>query len=677
MIFAAFFLFAAAPARSMEMTVRQRQQLPKMPLADLLKKGEEARKAGNRGAEEEAWQSVVEQYPKDPLSDAAYFYLASHRFENREFGYAHAYYSVVADQFPNSSFRAEAMTGVGASLTAMRSYDEADSALQAALAMASTQPQKGAALFRIGDNHHQAGRIQKGVDALVECVKLDTSHREPADRKIKEILHVAASEADLLAVADKYGTAYPAQFALAELARRYGQKSDVLNMEKIKGRLERDFRGFAASADTFTVVPPAAAAAEHLAVGVVLPLSGDNADMGARALKGIQLAISMKSSFVEREHLKLIIKDAGGNPQAAAAAVRELGADNAVAGMVGLFPPTTLEAALAESSRLALPALSAANGEAAGLPPEQQRFFYQTGSTPRAQARFIADYAAGTLNLKKFCIIHPAGKEGEAMAEAFSDAVEENGGTVLESRPYEHGQTDFRAQVMGIGGLDDSAMRKVIFNYLQEYPDKSVDSLNDGLRILYKNALSYPQIIKVKNPPITRTNFSFTLKMAYEAVFIAGDYEQVGLILPALSFYNITQVRVLGTDSYLHPDFIAIAGKYAEDAVFPGEFAPSIKRPEVKNFVDTYESALGGMPDTVTAYYYDAMLLLLSLIENGNDSRGKVTAALDALPYYGGVSGGIYASFPGVLEKIPSVFTIKNGAVTELQPPAPPVRKQP
>ncbi len=668
---------------SAEPRATSRQQLSKMPLADLLKKADEAKKAGNQEAELDAWQAIVDQYPKDPRSDAAYFHLANHHFENRNFGYANAYFSAVADQFPGSSYRVDALIGLGASLSTLRRYNEADSALQAALKSASTPTQKAAALYHIGDNDYQAGHVQQSVDAFVECIKLDGSRRDAADRKLKEMLHVTTSESDLLFIADKYGTAYPAQFALAELARHYAQKSDVLNVEKIKARLERDFPGFTAPADIFTVAPPSSvavpdvAAADHLAVGAVLPLSGDSSDMGARALKGIQLAISMKSSFVEKIHLKLVIKDAGNNPQAAATAVRELATDNAVVGVVGLFPPATLESALAESRRFILPILSIPNDNAADLPPDQKRFFYQMGFTQPNQAKFIAEYATRSLNLKNFAIIYPSGTKGEEMRQAFASAVDANGGTVMESRPYEINQTDFRAQLEGIGGLDDNALRKLIFNYVQENADKPLDQINDGLRIMYQNALSYPIITKVKSQPITRTNFAFTLKTAYDAVFIAGNYEQVGLILPALSFYNITQVQVLGTDSYLHPDFIPVAGKYAEDAIFPGEFSPTISRVDVKNFVDTYESALGGTPDIMTARYYDAMMLLLSLIESGHDSKSRLTAALDTLPYYSGVSGGVYAPSEGVLEKVPSLFTIKNGAVMEIQPPAPPPAKTP
>ena len=43
----------------------------------------------------------------------------------------------------------------------------------------------------------------------------------------------------------------------------------------------------------------------------------------------------------------------------------------------------------------------------------------------------------------------------------------------------------------------------------------------------------------------------------------------------------------------------------------------------------------------------------------------------------GGLRYGVYAPSEGILEIIPSIFTIKNGAVTELLPPAPPVKQQP
>jgi branched-chain amino acid transport system substrate-binding protein len=131
-------------------------------------------------------------------------------------------------------------------------------------------------------------------------------------------------------------------------------------------------------------------------------------------------------------------------------------------------------------------------------------------------------------------------------------------------------------------------------------------------------------------------------------------------------------VEVFGTDGMLSPEFVTIGGKYAENAVFTGEFHPSLTTAGVREFVENYKNAFGETPDVVSARYYDATMMLLGMMEEeGAIDREKLLETLNNLKSYVGVSGSIARRPDGAVEKIPSMFTVEKGKITEYIPPPP------
>lgn len=635
----------------------------------LLKSAAEAEKAGEAEKAAEAWMRAVERYPKAPEAAGAWLALGDYYLNKKNYGWAYSHYGMVADQFPGSPFRVDGLIGVGASLNGLKRVAEAESALLTALPLVHTPGQRAAALYHLGDSLFLMGKNIPALERLVECWNIPGRYRDGADRRVREILHVIANERELLSVVEKYKKDFPAQVALLELARYYGNVKDALNLERTRARLENDFPGATVPADVLEQTPPPID--QSLVIGCVLPLSGEQAEAASQALKGIQLAFSMKSGFVERAKLKLTIKDSGGDPGGASASMKDLRYDANVVAVVGMFGAASLATALEEARPAELPVITPTRTVAPDVAPDKRRYLYEAALTDAGQAKAIGEYAMAKEGVTLFTVIYPAGPSGEETLAAFTRTVEKNGGAVVQSVKYDAAQTDFRAQMEAIGGLDDNAIRTIIFNEVQEHPEQTIENINGSLETLYRASLAIPYITKVKSMPIVKNNFHFALKMNYQGVFIVGGHEEVGLILPALSFFNIKGVKVFGTDGYLNPELVAIGGKYAENVMFPAEFWPDNPRAEVKEFAEAHEAAMGGKPDAVTARYYDAILLLLALMENGAGSRAKIIAAMDELKYHAGVSGGVYAE-NGTLVKVPSIFTVNNGMFREVQPPAPP-----
>jgi ABC-type branched-subunit amino acid transport system substrate-binding protein len=417
-------------------------------------------------------------------------------------------------------------------------------------------------------------------------------------------------------------------------------------------------------------------AGRELTIGCVLPLSGDQADVGAQALKGIQLAFSAKSQFVDKAGLKLVLKDSGGNAESIAVAMNELAADATVLGVVGMFAPAQLRPALSNGGyNLAIIAPSV--GAKPELTQNEKSRLFQIELTNSGQVDTLVEIAMKKLNLRTFAVLHPDSQYGAELSGLFIEAVKKNGGTITVVEKYDPSQTDFKAQMTALGGMDDHHLRQAIYTYAKEHPDKSIEELNAALHTIYRKGLSYPRITKTKGLPLSKNNFSFEMKVGYDAIFLPAGYEQAGLILPALAFYNIADMLVLGTDMMLSPEFVTIGGKYAENALFTGEFYPSAAENGVKTFTSNYKNAVGENPDVVAARYYDAMMMTLSLVENGGvGDRRKMLAALNGLTTYGGVSGMVRRLPDGGLEKIPLVFTVEKGKIIEYQPPAPPEKQR-
>jgi len=646
------------------------------PIVELLEKAKSAEQEKNIPKAMEAYKAVIDAYPNDERSAPAYFRLAQHHLESKDYGYSYTYFSAVVDGFPASPHRKESLIGLGVSLSAMRKYSEADSAFEAALQNPASEEQRAAILFNMGKSNYAAGKTLKAVSSLVECWNIPGELRPKAEKDIKEIIHVISSESELLSIAERYDRVFPAQYALLELMRIYQKKSDTLNLERTRERLEGNFPKMEtpkeAAVSPSAPPPPPPSPQEYLTIGCILPLSGDQPERGAQALKGIQLAFSAKSAFVEKRHIKLTLKDSGDNPESSAVSLKELAADKSVAGVVGMFSGDTLAAALKQSPNSGLPIITPSQNARKELPPEGMRLLYETAVTNEEQIRLIADLATKKLGITTFAVLYPNDPYGIELSKLFIDRVGKNGGTIVVSEKFEPSQTDFREQMTALGGMDDQHLRAAIYSYAQEHSGKTVEDLNASLRAMYGGSPSIPKITKVKSMPLTKNNFAAAIDVKYQAVFLPATHQEAGLILPTLAFYNIANVQVLGADKFLSPDLMAIGGKYADDVFFTGEFHPAANRPDVKQFVESFQNTLGETPDMIAARYYDAVMMLLTLIEGGAGDRLKLYAALDGLKYYGGISGGVYRRTDGSMVKMPSIFTVTNGKIVEYQPPAPP-----
>jgi len=152
-------------------------------------------------------------------------------------------------------------------------------------------------------------------------------------------------------------------------------------------------------------------------------------------------------------------------------------------------------------------------------------------------------------------------------------------------------------------------------------------------------------------------NLKVSLELSYDAIFLPGFYDKVGLIVPQLVFYNIDTATLLGARGWNSPELIKMTGKHMRKGYFIDGFYVQSKRPEVVKFVREYKNTFGEDPTLLSAQAYDAAKMFFKTIHAGARNRLQVKKELLQIRRFQGVSGETTILPTGEAEK--KLFAMK------------------
>ena len=262
--------------------------------------------------------------------------------------------------------------------------------------------------------------------------------------------------------------------------------------------------------------------------------------------------------------------------------------------------------------------------------PKSWKYVRQNSMTLRQQARRLASLAVDSLDLNRFCILYSDDAYGNEMKQVFTEEVIERGGEIIASASYDLGATDFGPQIRHLKKVDLSK-----YGTLSPPPE-------DGKQIR-------------------------EYRPGFDAVFLPGDYDQVGLIAAQLAFYDIWQLPLMGTNGWNSPELVRIGGEHIEGGLFVDGFFPGSEDPAVRGFVGRYRNRYHEEASLLAAQAYDsASIILAALLEK--DSSGKaVLEFMDGLESFPGATGRITYGSLGTLERPLYVLQIKDRRFVEVK----------
>jgi len=359
--------------------------------------------------------------------------------------------------------------------------------------------------------------------------------------------------------------------------------------------------------------PPAPPPPASVKIGLNLELTGDIQAVGASARNAAEMfaaevnaagGIQLAGS---RLPVELVIRDNAAEPAQAASVTQQLVTRDDVTAIIG-----------PNSSACALPASDVAEGlKCVMITPWStspattldratgvgKRYVFRACFTDAAQTRALARFALRDRGARTAAVLHD--EAGAEAAAVFREAFAAGGGTVVADETYAAGDSDFAAPL----GRIVAAAPDVLF--LPAY---------------------YPDV-----PPIVRQG------------------RELGL-----------QATLLGSDGWIAPDLLTVAGADVEGAYLCSHFSTTIRTPEAERFIAAYQARHGRPPDDVAALTYDACgLIAEALRKSGKDSREAVREALAQIHGYRGVTG-VFHFEPGSGDpaKTAPILQVKDGVFT-------------
>jgi ABC-type branched-subunit amino acid transport system substrate-binding protein len=355
-------------------------------------------------------------------------------------------------------------------------------------------------------------------------------------------------------------------------------------------------------------------------VGVLIPLSGKLAGYGRRVLGGIQLSAEVFESASPtsgKGSWEVFVEDAGESPESAIQALDRLVLGQKVAAVIGPIIPRGIDQITKHADQLGVPLLNLSKV------PVKADHVLSLGPIQDLQIRELVNFAVKKKGWKRFAIVYPNDRAGEANAQLFWDAVDEAGGEIRGIESYNPAETDFRKVIDHLTGL----------SYL-DARGREVDQLAQERKT---------QQIK-KRTRKTEKYFSLPPIADFDAVFIADEPKPVSQIIPTFAYRDVDHVYFLGTASWNSPDLAARTSTGLDRTVFVDVYSNESTLPQTQQFLKKFKATFSMDPTFLEAIGYDSFEVFkqatLPLVSTtSTTSRGSILSALRSERQLDGASG--------------------------------------
>lgn len=350
-------------------------------------------------------------------------------------------------------------------------------------------------------------------------------------------------------------------------------------------------------------------------IAVALPLTGDIASLGQGIKRAIELALEESLQKNRFPSYRVVIKsfDDRSDPKEAVDVANRIVSDPKVIAVIGHFNSGCSIPAGQVYARGGLPMISPAASNpkltVQQMDPSWKfpRTIFRVNTTDDVQGAYAGDFARKTLKAGRVCIIHDKTAYGQGVAEEFRKRFEANGGTTLAFDGISVGDKDFNALLTRLNGMN-------------------------------------PQMI-----------------------YFGGDFAGGGLIVRQARGVGFKAPIVL-SEANLDPEFLRIAGPAAEGCYLTFLGSPSDLTPTAKTFVEAFKARYPGQELHAYDHYgYEAMNILLSLLEKAGPDRAKILAELPKVDYKGVLGETRFDEKGDTLNKKITLYQVKDGKFQPLK----------
>jgi branched-chain amino acid transport system substrate-binding protein len=277
-------------------------------------------------------------------------------------------------------------------------------------------------------------------------------------------------------------------------------------------------------------------------------------------------------------------------------------------------------------------------------------YVFPIALSPNQQIDLIVSQAMEVNGYRRFAILAPSDSFGEEYVNLFWDRVEKSGGEIVGVERYEPKSTDFREEVRRLLGLQYLGARKIEAEDLKRRGDQYGATLKVRGRLRQR-------LMKAYDPKAI---------VDFDAIFIPDDPATVGQIAPAFAVQDVSNVPMLGINTWNTSEIVQRAGRYMQKSLFVDGFFPNSRNPETIKFVQDYMRYFQTIPGTIEVQAYDAGKILMKVLgESQPGSRAGLRDQLIRRGQFAGISGEFRFSPEGV-QRGAHLLTVKGSSIVEV-----------
>jgi branched-chain amino acid transport system substrate-binding protein len=351
-----------------------------------------------------------------------------------------------------------------------------------------------------------------------------------------------------------------------------------------------------------------ASTSKDITIGLTAPLTGDNAEYGQSFKNAVELAFEKANANggINGKKLTLVVNDSKADPKEAANIAQKFVSDSKVIGVIGDFTSTAALAGAPIYQKGGLVQLSPTSSHPDFT--KQGTFMFRNIATQEQEGPLLADYAINNLHKKRIAVVYINNDWGIVAKDNFIKGVQKLGGEIVATEPYLPEQ-----------GKDFSA-------------------------IITK--------VRESNPDL---------------LFIGSMYTDTALIAQQARKANFN-VELIGTGSLYSEELIKLGGSAVEGLHLTCSFYPLDPRPEVQDFVTSYQAKYGKAPTMFAAQAYDAANLIIEALKNGATDRASLRDKLAAVKDFPGVTGKTSFDKNRDVDKALTKLIVKDGKFVPYNP---------
>ncbi len=602
------------------------------------------------------YHDYLSRNPSGKRSHQALFRLGSIDQSLHSYSTAARFYQILLQSFPRSLLANSARFNMAVCHYELADYSSAESMFKMVLRISPDKKIKWKIMVYLAKvdggrmNYEKAFAKLKQVHDQVENKGISKQAVLVAENLINENLE----DSQVSTLINKLGNGFPVDLLLLKKISSFRASGDISNYTASLEKFIRAFPRHPRRSEVESRLDQIKADTEaKIKIGVVLPLTGKLAMTGQKVLQGIQLAVN-QLPFQAREKLALEVRDSG-HQLPMDKIIEDLSGLPNVVGIIGPLLSDEVVIAGEVARNYQIPIFSP-TASTYGL-VDQNPFMFRNALTREIQAKFLAEYAVNTLQLKRFAVLHPFEPFGLELKDTFIKEVESFGGEVVAVAGYDRTQNDFKKQILELGGVEDDELDKIARELV----------LSEGVTPDFSSTstLSRPLIDMGHWSGEDVEKLKVSLELSYDAIFIPGVYDKVGLIIPQLAFYNVNTVTLLGTNGWNSPELVKMGGKYLTNVYFVDGYYPDSHRGEVQKFVQDFKTNFGDEPSYLSAQAFDAANIVIDIILAGAGNRTKMKESLKTVKNFPGVTGKTTLLPSGDSEKNIYVLTVKRKKIVQ------------